>query len=39
MRDRFILSKGHSCEGYYVILPTGVSSPEELASFMSTKAG
>ena len=35
LRDRFILSKGHSCEGYYVILAdNGFFYPSELATFM-----
>lgn len=35
LRDRFILSKGHSCEGYYVILADrGFFPRAELASFM-----
>lgn len=34
-RDRFVLSKGHCCEGYYVILADrGFFSKDELASFL-----
>ncbi|NLG84313.1 MAG: transketolase [Firmicutes bacterium] len=38
-RDRFILSKGHSCEGYYVILADrGFFPREELQRFMKFDA-
>lgn len=38
-RDRFVLSKGHSCEAYYVILSDlGFFPQEELRSFMRYKS-